>query len=83
MNTDIFKGKWTEFKGEVRKTWANLTGDELEKTRGDMTAIHGLIQQKYDDSQDSITQRLGAIADRYAEKAKDVLKDKKSPPDTH
>lgn len=74
MNTDTFKGKWNEFKGEVRKTWGNLTGDELEQTKGDMTAIKGLIQQKYGSSQDDIGQRLGQIADRYAEGVKDFLK---------
>jgi uncharacterized protein YjbJ (UPF0337 family) len=83
MNTDVFKGKWNEFKGEVRKTWANLTGDELEKTKGDLVAIKGLIQQKYGDSQESISQRLGAIADRYAEKAKEALRGEKSPTDSH
>jgi len=74
MNQDVLKGKWNEIKGEIRKTWGNLTGDEIEKTKGDFKSIHGLIQQKYGDTNESITQRLGRIVDSYAEKAKDGLR---------
>lgn len=75
MNQDVLKGKWNEIKGEIRKTWGNLTGDEIEKTKGDFKSIQGLIQQKYGDSQDSISQRLGRIVDGYAESAKNGLRD--------
>lgn len=80
MNTENFKGKWTEFKGEVRKAWGNLTGDELEQTKGDLTAIKGLIQQKYGESQTDIHQRLAEIADRYVEGVKDFLREKPETP---
>lgn len=75
MNQDVFKGKWHEIKGDIRKAWGNLTNDEIEKTKGDMGSIQGLIQQKYGDSKESISQRLAKIVDRYAEKAKNHLSD--------
>ena len=77
MNSDLIKGKWSEIKGEIHKAWGNLTDDEIEKTKGDMTSLKGLIQQKYGDSHDSISQRLAKIVDGYAERAKDALRDDK------
>lgn len=75
MNQDVLTGKWNEIKGEIRKAWGNLTGDEIEQTKGDFKSIQGLIQQKYGDTQESITQRLGRIVDSYAESAKNSLRD--------
>ena len=49
LNENTIKGKWLEIKGDIQKAWGKLTDDELEKTKGDMKAIGGLIQQKYDD----------------------------------
>ena len=39
INENTIKGKWLEIKGDVRKAWGKLTDDELEQTKGDMTAI--------------------------------------------
>ena len=47
MNETFAKGKWTELKGELLKTWGKITGDELDANKGDMTAIAGLVQQRY------------------------------------
>jgi uncharacterized protein YjbJ (UPF0337 family) len=47
MNKDFIAGKWNEIKGELRKTWGNITDDEFEKTKGDAQAIAGIVQQRY------------------------------------
>jgi len=47
MESQIVRGKWNEFKGEMRKTWGNLTDSDLEQTKGNVKAIGGLLQQKY------------------------------------
>lgn len=75
MDKNIFEGKWNEFKGEVRKVWGKLTGDELEATQGDVESISGLVQQKYGLKKDEITQKLTEMKDRFAETAKDTLRD--------
>ncbi len=78
MNQDFLKGKWTEAKGEIQKTWGNLTGDELEKTKGDLKAIAGLVQQKYgialDEAMAKLNGLIGKFDDKLAEK-KIALKD--------
>ena len=74
MNKNIFDGKWDEFKGEVRKAWGKITGDELESTKGDVESISGLIQQKYGHTKEDVAQRLTELKDSLREsKAKDSL----------
>lgn len=65
LNKNYVKGKWAEIKGEVRKAWGKLTDDELEQTKGDVTAIRGLIQQKYGKSQERMSERLDGIFQKF------------------
>lgn len=74
MNSDLLKGKWTEIKGEIQKTWGNLTGDDLEKTKGDMTAIGGLLQQKYGMAKEEASTKLSSIYGRFQETKNDALR---------
>ena len=58
MNNDTVKGKWTELKGEVLNKWGKLTSDELDETKGNLVAIAGLIQQRYGDAKEAISDSL-------------------------
>ena len=31
MNSDVFKGKWMQIKGEVKSQWGKLTDDDLDR----------------------------------------------------
>lgn len=73
INENVVKGKWREVKGEIQKAWGKLTDDELEQTKGDATAIGGLIQQRYGDKQDSYKQKLSDIFGRFEEKKDKVV----------
>lgn len=68
MNQDIIKGKWTEIKGEIRKAWGNVTGDELEQTKGDLTSISGIIQQRYGAKKEEVSEKLNSIVSRFDDK---------------
>jgi uncharacterized protein YjbJ (UPF0337 family) len=68
MNQDKAAGKWLEIKGEVQKAWGQLTSDELEKSKGDMKAIAGLIQQKYGDVKEDHRKTLSDIFSRLENK---------------
>lgn len=69
LNENTIKGKWLEIKGDVQKAWGKLTDDELDKTKGDMKAIGGLIQQRYGETQDSYNKKLSDIFHRFETKA--------------
>lgn len=58
LNEEIMKGKWKEAKGEIQKMWGKLTDDELEQAKGDMTALSGIIQQRYGESKESVQTKL-------------------------
>lgn len=73
MNKNAIEGKWTEIKGEMMKAWGKLTSDELEKTKGDVKAIKGLIQQKYGETQTDYQQKLANIFERFSEKKDKVV----------
>lgn len=78
MNNDTIKGKWLEIKGDIQKAWGNLTDDELEKTKGDMRSIQGLIQQKYGKAKEDYQTKLTDIFGRYSDKKDNAVDSVKS-----
>jgi uncharacterized protein YjbJ (UPF0337 family) len=65
MNQQVLSGKWQEIKGEMRKTWADLTNDEVEKTRGNFDSLVGLFKQKYGYKKDEAARTLNRFLDKY------------------
>ena len=47
MNTDQFKGKWKQLKGEAKIKWGELTDDDLTKIEGNRDKLIGTIQERY------------------------------------
>lgn len=68
MNENIAKGKWNEVKGKLQRAWGDLTGDELEATKGDFNSISGLLQKKYglaqEDARSKLNQLIGGENDK-------------------
>lgn len=58
MKSDQFKSKWKSTKSEIAKKWTEITDDELEQTRGDLSKITDLIQKKYGETRESVQERL-------------------------
>lgn len=69
LNEDTVKGKWKEVKGGVQKMWGELTDDDLEKAKGDLTSLSGIIQQRYGESKEAVQTKLN---DYFANKWTDV-----------
>ncbi|CAN5642050.1 CsbD family protein [soil metagenome] len=61
LNENILEGKWKMVKGQIRKAWGNLTEDEVEQTKGDVTKIAGLVQQRYGENQESIREKINSF----------------------
>ncbi|QDK36300.1 CsbD family protein [Bdellovibrio sp. NC01] len=73
MNNDFIQGKWKEIKGDLRKAWGNVTDDEWEKTKGDATAIAGVLQQKYGMAKEEASQKVSAVMDKYLSSTREDL----------
>lgn len=65
MNQDVIQGKWSEIKGEIRKAWGNVTGDELEQAKGNLDSISGIIQQRYGQRKEDVSEKLNNIVQRF------------------
>ena len=68
INEDMVKGKWLEIKGDVQKTWGKITGDELDKTKGDIKSLAGLVQQKHGENKEQFNKKLSQIIDKFQSK---------------
>jgi uncharacterized protein YjbJ (UPF0337 family) len=44
---DQIAGGWKQFRGEVRKQWADLTDDDLEYIAGERDKLEGKLQERY------------------------------------
>ena len=73
INEETIKGKWLEIKGEIRKTWGKLTEDEIEQTKGDLTAIAGLVMQKYGEENEKFQNKFSEIVNSLKEKKEAVV----------
>lgn len=47
MNNDIIKGKWAQFKGDVKEKWGDLTDDDLTQIDGQRDKLAGKLQERY------------------------------------
>ena len=55
MNKDQFKGRWTQFKGELKKQWGKFTDDDLLQIEGDYQKFQGSLQARYDDRKEEVS----------------------------
>jgi uncharacterized protein YjbJ (UPF0337 family) len=70
-NEQTIKGKWNEFKGEFQNTWGKISGDDLERTKGNVKAISGLMQQKYGSLKDEAKTKFNELLSRYGASAEE------------
>ena len=47
MDMNVLKGQWKVIKGEARRKWGKLTGDDLEAVAGDKDILIGKLQTRY------------------------------------
>lgn len=47
MNTDVLAGKWKQFAGKARASWAELTEDDWKEVGGKTEALVGKLQERY------------------------------------
>lgn len=69
MNTDQFKGRWAQFKGELKKQWGNFSDDDLLQIEGDYQKFQGKLQAKYGDQKEEVSRWVGQWFERHASDA--------------
>ena len=55
------KGKWNELKGKIKKSYADLTDDDLTYEEGKDDELLGRLQQKTGKSRDEVVKWLKSL----------------------
>ena len=61
MNDDVFKGKWMQFKGQIKEKWGQLTDDDFDTAAGQRDQLVGKIQERYGLAKDEVNRQLDAL----------------------
>ncbi len=65
FNGCMVNGKWLEVRAEIQKNWRALTDAELDKRKGDIKAISGLIKRRYGLSKENYNEKVSKIFSQY------------------
>lgn len=65
MNEEILKGKWNQIKGDLQKEWGKLTDNDIERVKGEMTHLEGVIQEKYGHTKEEVKEKLDAFMAKF------------------
>ena len=63
MNADQLKGKWMQFKGELKQQYGKFTDDDLQQIEGNCDKFVGKAQERYGDKKEK--DELMKWADQY------------------
>ncbi len=66
-NEDQLKGQWKQFKGELKKQWADLTDDDLLYIEGRKDKLEGKIQERYGDRKEEVKQWVDEWFEKHPE----------------
>lgn len=67
LSENILAGKWKMVRGQIQKAWGKLTDEELDQTRGNLSQLAGLVQERYGENQESIRSRIKEFISEIAD----------------
>jgi len=70
LNQQTLEGNWNEIKGKLHERWGQLTQDDLQKARGNVDQLVGLIQRKTGEARERVEQYLSELASNGGTAAK-------------
>ena len=64
MNSDILSGKWQQLRGEIQKTWGELTDDDVERAEGSAEKLAGVLRERYGWTREEAVKKVAGFLDR-------------------
>ena len=61
LNQQTLEGNWNEIKGKLHERWGQLTQDDLQKARGNVDQLVGMIQRKTGEARERVEQYLDEL----------------------
>jgi uncharacterized protein YjbJ (UPF0337 family) len=74
-DNNILRGQWRQLKGEARRLWGKLTGDDLDRAAGNRDKLVGSIQERYGYAK----KRAASELDRWVESVRSRTHFRKPP----
>jgi len=68
MKTDQLKGKWLQFKGELKQQLGKLIGNDGQQIEGSYEKVIGMLQVRYG------AKYVSLVREQYAEKKNDLIR---------
>ena len=68
MNAGQLKGKWMQFRGELKQQWGKFTDNDLQQFEGSFDKILGQLQERYGENCVTVVQEY------YGEKKEELMK---------
>ncbi len=65
LNQDQISKNWNQIKSGVRNIWGEISEEELNKTKGSLAAINGLVHQKYGEDKSSIREKMNTLISSF------------------
>jgi uncharacterized protein YjbJ (UPF0337 family) len=65
MNADMLKGKWHQFKGDVKSQWAKLTNDDIAYIEGNTEKLIGKVQERYGCAREEARREVDTFLNRH------------------
>ena len=54
MNAEQLKGKWMQFKGELKQQYAKFTDEDLKQIEGNYDKFVGKVRERYGNKKDEL-----------------------------
>ncbi|HUG75844.1 MAG TPA: CsbD family protein [Acidimicrobiia bacterium] len=56
-----WQGRWDQVTGQAKKTWGQLTDDDLKVAEGDFEALAGKIKERTGETAEAIQERFDSV----------------------
>ena len=67
MNAYQLKGKWMQFKGDLKEQWGKFINNDLQQNEGGYDKIVGMLQERYGGNCVSL------VRERHSEKKNELI----------
>jgi uncharacterized protein YjbJ (UPF0337 family) len=68
MNAGQLKGKWMQFKGELKQQWGKFIDNDLQQIEGSLDKVLGQLQERYGENCVTVVQEY------YGERKEELMK---------
>ncbi len=65
LNKDVLLGKWKEISTMAQKTWGEISATDLEKVKGNASAMVSLVQEKLGISKEDAQKKVEELMTKF------------------